>query len=424
MWKQIISLLALLTIPLIAEGQTSETTFSAEWQQLRTDHGVLAWYMRAINHPEDLKSGDHFTTLPMLHLVEIGDETFNRKTSPVRKNIEAEILSDIEQAMVGEPEDAPVRLLSLSCTGHLEDWHIIGQLIQSGRKHIDLTIVDTEMIAECMEGLVQLSEALKEEGVSLTISFRNTLAGCTSSKFHCGYAVSCYTLLSFQKNTWGTLPAARKLLLPKGHLFVSYLQESIRVDAQGKVHVLTSSSENQLLRKTIVAAQRNNPRDKESSLRFQLASEPLFVPGPLLYALSDLFEEGYRDISVFTFSWQNDMSESDLSAFISDATGGKASIHWQKSCYIRHKQEDRRDMIIFSFPGVEIDGMIDKLSRDFMILGTLLPREGHWIIRGDQLGIWDINGMGFRKAISVPEANKKKAEKYLDALFAEKGHWY
>ena len=51
------------------------------------------------------------------------------------------------------------------CTGYLEDWHIVGQLIPKGRTHIDLTIVDENLIKESVDGLLQLSKALQEEGV-------------------------------------------------------------------------------------------------------------------------------------------------------------------------------------------------------------------------------------------------------------------
>ena len=422
MWKQIIGLLALATV-LAAEEQPA-APFPAEWSQLRTEHGVLAWYTKAIDHPEDLEIDGPFTKLPMLRLVEISEQEANRKNSPIRKNLETEIVANIEQAMAEEPKDAPVRLLSLSCTGLLEDWFVIGRLIQSGRKNIDLTIVDADLFPDSFNGLTELSKALQEEGVSLTISCHNSLEQCASHKFHCSYMVNSYAFLSFKKNTWGTLPAVWKLLLPKGRLFISHFQESISFDTEGKIRVLASSPENQALRKAIVTAQHNNPRDRGSSLRFQLYSEPIFVTGPLLYALSDLIEE-YKTIYVFAISLrQNDMSESDLSRLISDATGGKATLHWQKKCYVYDSQTDRRDMIIFSFPGVDMEQQAKPISREIMLLGTILSKAGHWIIRGDQLGIWDIDGMGMRRAISVPEAGRKKAEKCLDTLFAERGHWY
>jgi hypothetical protein len=277
-----------------------------------------------------------------------------------------------------------------------------------------------------VDGLLQLSKALQEEGIQLTLSFYTSLAACKSSKFHCGYAVDYYPLSSFQENTWNTISTARKLLTPKGHLFVSYLQESLRIDSLGKLTVLTSSPENQALRKTIVAAQKSNPRAKENSLRFQLtASHPFFIAGPLLYALSDLSNEGYQDINVFTFSMKRfGISESDLSILVSDITGEHASLHWQKRCYVHRKQEDRRDMIILSMRGVEIHDLLDRLHRNILLMGTILPAQGHWIVHADQLGIWDINGLGVRKPIFIPEEHKSTARKMIDALFAEGGHWY
>jgi hypothetical protein len=434
MWKQIVGLLTLASFPIVASTEepspppTNKASTQTEWQQLCADHKVLAWYMDAIDHPEALESVEDATNLPMLHLMELrGDnDLFDRKTSPIRKNIEADSLADIEQVMAGEPENTPVRLLGLGCTGYLEDWHIVGQLIRKGRTHIDLTIVDKNLIKECVDGLTQLSQALQEEGVQLTLSFYDSLAACKSSKFHCAYAVDYYPLFSFQENTWNTLTTVRKLLATKGHLFVSYLQESLRIDSQGKLQVLTSSPENQVLRKTISSAQRSNPRAKENSLRFQLvAANPLFITGPLLYALSDLSEEGYRDINVFAFSMKRfGVSESDLSTLVSDMTGEHASIHWQKLCYVHHKQEDRRDMVILSMPGVEIHDLLDQLHHDILVLGTILPEQGHWIIHGDQLGIWDISGLGVRKPIFIPDAHKNTAKKMIDALFAEGGHWY
>ena len=433
MWKHVVHLLALASLPIVASTEeptplpTAQTSTNSEWEQLCSDHKVLTWYINALDHPESLESVENATTLPMLHLMELcGDEHFNRKTSPVRKNIEAEILTGIDQAMAEEPEDSPVRLLSLSCTGYLEDWHIVGQLIRKGRTRIDLTIVDENLIIESVDGLRQLSKALQEEGIQLTLSFYTSLAACKPSKFHCGYAVDYYPLFSFQENTWSTISTARKLLTPKGHLFVSYLQESLRIDPEGKLTVLTSSPENQTLRKTIVSAQKSNPRAKENSLRFQLtASNPLFITGPLLYALSDLSHEGYRDINVFTFSMkQFGLSESDLSTLVSDITGEHASLHWQKRYYVRRKQEDRRDMVILSMPGVEIHDILDRLNRNILLLGTILPQQGHWIVHADQLGIWDISGLGIRKPIFIPEAHKNTAKKMIDALFAEGGHWY
>ncbi len=434
MWKRVLGLLVLAAFPIItsAEEETSpptrKTSPQTEWKQLCADHGVLAWYMEALDHPEALECIENLTSLPMLHLIEWGgdNDSFNRKTSPVRKNIEAEILADIDQSVAEEPHDSPVRLLSLGCTGYLEDWHIVGQLIRSGRTHIDLTIVDEYLTKESVDGLLQLSKALKDEGVQLTLSFYTSLAACKSSMFHCCYAVDYYLLPSFQENTWNTISTARKLLTPKGHLFVSYRQESLRIDSQGKLQVLTSSPEIQALRKTIVAAQKSNPRAKENSLRFQLsASNPIFISGPLLYALSDLSDEGYQDINVFIFSMKEiGVCESDLSTLVADITGEHASLHWQKICYVHNRQEDRRDMIIMSMPGVAIHDILDRLHRQILVFGTILPKQGHWIVHADQLGIWDISGLGVRKPIYIPEAHKGTARKVIDALFAEGGHWY
>jgi hypothetical protein len=156
MWKRVLSLLAIASFPIMTPAEeeasppTKETSTQTEWEQLCSDHKVLAWYMEALDHPEALESVENGTTLPMLHLIELGgdNDLFNRKTSPVRKNIETEILADIDQAVAEEPKDSPVRLLSLGCTGHLEDWHIVGQLIRKGRTRIDLTIVDENLIKE------------------------------------------------------------------------------------------------------------------------------------------------------------------------------------------------------------------------------------------------------------------------------------
>ena len=80
MWKRVLGLLVLAAFPIItsAEEETSpptrKTSPQTEWKQLCADHGVLAWYMEALDHPEALECIENLTSLPMLHLIEWGGD--------------------------------------------------------------------------------------------------------------------------------------------------------------------------------------------------------------------------------------------------------------------------------------------------------------------------------------------------------------
>lgn len=240
------------------------------------------------------------------------------------------------------------------------------------------------------------------------------------------YAIDCFSLLSFTKETWGNLVLGRKALVPNGHLFLSYIQEIVTIDSRGKIRVVETSPENQLLRETIVSAQHSNPRSKDCSIRLQvLSSDPVYYTSPLLYAVSDLLQDGYKDIMVYSYSYGfKDFSEPDLSALFSDISEGRATLHWKRLFYIQDKRADRRDMVLINLPGCDIKNLIDRLNHDIVVWGTLLPEQGHWIVSADQLGLWDIDGKGNAKIISIPDKYKKTAREVIDKLFAPGGHWY
>ena len=433
--------LFLLHLPLSAdevadttpESSVKEVSQEKTWEQLCESHQVKAWYMEALGKGELLETDEKFTKLPMLGLFEFREENgrFDRNSSPVRKNIEKDILVDIEEALKNEPNCIPVRLLSLGSTGLLQDWFLVGELIAQGKTQIELTIVDAELIRRSCEGIEKLSKALEAEGITLKLSFFNSLEKCAQvqkTPFHCVYAVDYYALHSFRKDTWRNLAIARKLLAPNGHLFVSYLDEIFTIDPMGKIFVVGTSPYNKLLRDTIVATQRSNPRSKDCSIRMQMMSgSPCFITGPLLYAISDLLQDGYQDLVIYTFSTHLDwFSESDLSELFSDLFAGKghASLHWKGMYYIQGRNEDRRDMVILDLRGVEVHDLMSELNRTVVLLGRLVPDNGRWIVNADQLGLWVVDGNGRSKAIAVPEENRKTAQKLMAKLFAPGGCWY
>lgn len=402
-----------------------------EWQSLCDEHRVKNWCINAVNSTDALETRESATILPMLHIFELRGEDgrFDRKTSPVRKKIEQYILQDIDTVLREKPLDTPVRLLSLGCTGLLQDWSLVSQLIRQGRTNIDLTIVDTNLVKESCEGFEGFTRALEAEGIKVKVSLFLSLSDCVKAHkapFHAIYAINYFDLLSFRKETWGNLVVARKLLDPTGHLFLSYLKEILTIDSRGKIHVIETAPENQLLREAIVSAQHSNPRSKDCSIRLQvLSSDAVYYTAPLLYAVSDLLQDGYRDIMLYTSASLNkDFSESDLSALFSDFSEGRARLFWKRIYYIQDKREDRRDLVLVNLPGCAVENLIDQLNRDIVLLGTLVPEQGHWIVSADQLGVWDIDGKGNAKIIAIPDQYKKTAPQVIAKLFASGGCWY
>jgi hypothetical protein len=435
-----LSIFALLHLPLAADGTgaapienaSTATSLESEWQLLCSNHGVKTWYMNSLEDNSILETAEDLTRLPALKLFEFCEEDsrFNRKSSQVRKNIEKDILADIGKILEKEPQDTTIRLLSLGCTGLLQDWYIVGQLIRQGRTHIDLTIVDTKLFQGPVEGFEKLSKALKSEGITLHVRFLNSLDSLTTGPketFHCVYAINYFALLSFEKDTWKNLSRARKLLVQNGHLFASYLNEILTIDAKGKINVVETSPENQQLREAIVAAQRSNPRSKDCSIRIQIESlTPYFIAGPLLYATSDLLEDGYQDIMIYAPSpGLKQLSESDLSALFSDisTSKGKTTLHWKRKFLITDIRQDRRDMVILYLKGFDFHSIMDRLHRSTVLWGKLVPEKGHWLVFADQLGLWDIDGLGQKKIIFLPKEHEKTAKEFIEKIFAPGGHW-
>jgi hypothetical protein len=440
MWLQMIGVVALLHSFLIADmaseqhvdAQPLQEEAVSEWQQHCKDRNVKEWLLATLENTSALESEECCTVLPLLHIFECNDKDgrFNRKISPVRSNIEKDILQDLEQVLEKEPKDAPVRLLSLENTGLLQDWYLVGQLIRQGRTNIELTIISSYAVKEAFDGFVNFCDALEAEGISIKLSYFTSLEKCLQSKkstYHAIYGINFYLLTTFEKGTWKTLALARKVLAPNAHLFVSYLAENIRINALGNIDVIDSSSENKLLRDSIVAAQRKNPRSKSSSLRIQtLSTDPFFYTGPMLYAVSDLFQDGYQDIMLFTNSYGLEgFSETDVSSLFSDLLKerGSVGLQWKKLYYVTDIHEDRRDMIILNCKGIELKEATNWLNRYIVIFRRIVPQQGFWLISGDQIGLWEVDGLGCPRNISPSKEHEKAAKELMSKLFASGGHW-
>ena len=260
MWIRSLCRLFLLHLPLAADSvadttlgpPTTQVSEEGEWQQLCNRHQVKSWYMEALENLDAFETREEVTELSILRLYEYHDKgRFDRKTSPVRKSIEKDILADIEEVMAKEPQGTPVRLLSLGSEGLLQDWFVVGQLIRQGKTQIDLTIVNQQLLKEPCEEFEKLCKALKSEGISINLPFFPSVEQCAKIQklpFHCVYAVNYCALLTFKKDTWRNLVSARKIVAPAGHLFVSYLDEILTIDSNGKISVVETWSGNKRLR--------------------------------------------------------------------------------------------------------------------------------------------------------------------------------
>ena len=425
------------TSPIIIENIAADQPSGRQvlddtWNDLCSKHQVKSWYIETLKKTSGLVSGENGTSLPLLGLLELGDSEgrFDRKTSPVRANIEKAIVQDINHVLEKEPLTTPVRILSIGCLGQLQDWYIVGQLIREGRTTIDLSIVEKQFFPELIDSMSKLSDGLEQEGIHLKASYFNSVEQCASAQkkpFHAAYAVLYYDLYSFQKNTWSNLTKARKLLAPNGHLSVSFQNEILTIDATGKVSVIESDPRVQLMKKTIVDALRSDFKSKDRSLRlFVTSSDLFFYTTSLLYAISDLVDDGFTDITVFSSMPRTELfSTADLSAVISDAAANRASVslRWAKISGIRDKRADRRDIVIFNLPHIKLDQATDFINHDVVLLGLVMSDNGHWIISADQLGIWDVKANGNAKAVLVPQGQEKSAREIIEKIFKRGGGW-
>lgn len=183
----LLSICALLSLTLFADS--AHESASTEWQSLCNEHRVKNWCIEAVTSTEALETNEKETILPMLHLFETRGENgrFDRKTSQVRMRIEQDILQDLEKIMENKPLDTPVRLLSFGCTGLLQDWYLICQLIRQGKTNIDLCIVDPNLFKESCDGFLEFCEALerRNQNQSFLIHFLRFMHKSTKIPIPC-----------------------------------------------------------------------------------------------------------------------------------------------------------------------------------------------------------------------------------------------
>lgn len=392
------------------------------WEELCANHQVKQWYMDALQNPDLLVSDEHLTYLPLLSLAEWKcSGRFDRKASDIRTRVEEAICRDLDSLLSSKQAlSEPVRMLSLGGIGMLQDWFIIGRLIKKGVTNIDLTVVDRHLLPEAVHGMESLSEALKAEGVNLSLTFLSSFqAGKKQTPYHIVYSIASVGLSACMKDEWTTLLNTRKLLAPNAHLFVAYGTEFIRFDGQGSFEILGSDPHVQDVRKCVVNDLTSEVRRKDKTIKVAVTSSDWTIfPSTLLYAVNDLVQKGYEDIVIQVCLKSDKIAMTDLSALFSEVSKKKASLIWKNHYYIRNAQADRLDMYVMNLPGLEIDNVKTFMSHEAALSGMVLGEQGHCVVYADQLGLWDVKGSGTMQLVKAPQGDPKKAYKLMDEIFS------
>lgn len=418
------------TIP--PRQQQGPTTFSDEWRALREKKGVRDWMISLISQSQNLNSGTHFNTLPLLHLCEDKglDTRFDRKSGQARQLVEKAVADDIEKMLKGQPKESMVQILSIGSIGFLQEFFLVSRLVQQGRTHIEITHLQSINDKETLQGMNELVAALADEGIFLSLKEASSSDQISrTTRFHAGYCILSREMF-LGLDLINDIVKARTFLAEGGRFIFSQPEGTVAFSNNSGVEVIEMTQKARTECNAITATQFYSQRSKDRTIRVAVAtSNPRFYFGSLLFAMSELLKNGYSDIFISAMypKGSTDPFCKSISSFfdlLNLKNSSPITFQWKTKTYVGTKQEFRKDLVLIWLDNVDIKDKIDELTNMIVLTGSSLPEHGHWIFCSKDLGLWDIDANRNVTALEVPKNKEVAVTALVKELFSQGLPWY
>jgi len=387
-------------------------------QEYCVDHGVKKWYANAVENYDSLSAKADQYTFKLLGMHETRGGFYDRKTQNVRSQIEEKVLSSIEQQQLAKED--PVRLLTMCSKGLLQEWFLVGKLIQKGYSNIELLCINPEVSQKACEGFRALSNALEEEGITLSISHYTSLKECKRAQNEKVHAICAVDVLDSLLTYSGLKDMAQscEMLSSSGQAFIGYNFALIGGNAEGHFELLSSYGLFEEARKKVAQqrVQALHPRSRPYKI---LTATDMSDLGLLLTILKDLCKEGYQDVVIELWSGLPGSVDYFVKEILTGFSTKTSQISCKKARRLYTSDQRHMDLRNMLFVWTTDSSPKEMLKRAVPLLkhDRLLKAGGCALFFSPDTGLWNVDRFGGTHLCDLMGTERDKAAQELVDLF-------